>query len=238
MDCDDATDAELIGLWRRCGEAPRERDWEALFARLDSRLRRLVRSQLWRLGDAAPSREDVEELTQEVYCRLLRNERRALQGCRARTAGELWRYLERVCASVVVDRHRSRTALKRRDEVVRAANPRAGVEVATTLEDPTWCPHERLWRSLAREHILEACRSIASCPRLATRNLFIVQSVVFEGRSIGEVAGRVGMRKSGVSSVLARLRRRIGGALESLPGPSRQPGAPPPAGVAAARRVA
>jgi RNA polymerase sigma factor (sigma-70 family) len=206
---EDREGAELLALWRRCAEESRERDWELLVARVDARLRRLVRGHLWRQGDVLPSREDVEELTQEIYCRLLHNGRRALRGCRARTPGELWCYLDRVCSSVVVDRHRRRSARKRRDEHVSLdAHDRRG-EAAVTSGDPKWCPEQRLWRALARERLLEACRFLAPSPSLASRNLFIVESVVYEGRSLGEVARSVGLRKSGVSSVLARLRRHV-----------------------------
>jgi RNA polymerase sigma factor (sigma-70 family) len=204
-------EAELLWLWRRCAAAPEEREWAALFEKLDARLQRLVRRQLRRIGDDSPCREDVEEVAQEVYFRLLRNDRRALRGCRARSAGELWCYLDRMCVSVVVDGHRSRNALKRRGPVGEAE--RQGLPSGpTTLDDPEWCPEERLLLARAREHIFATCRSLASCPDRARRNAFIVESVVFEGRSVDEVAARVGMRRSGVHSVLARLRRRLAGA--------------------------
>jgi RNA polymerase sigma factor (sigma-70 family) len=205
----DVLGSEILELWRRCAESPRERDWEALFAHLDGRLRRLARSHLRRLGgELAPQREDVEELVQEVYFRLLRNGCRALRDCRAGSPGELWRYLERVSSSLAVDRLRSRNARKRRDESALIEEV-AAPEGTTPPGDPLWCPEGRLRRARAREHILQTCRDLARCPRLATRNLFIVESVVFEGRSIDEVAQRLGMRESGVRSVLARLRRRI-----------------------------
>jgi RNA polymerase sigma factor (sigma-70 family) len=221
MDRDDVEAADVLALWRRCCEGDGERDWEALFARVHARLRRLVRRHLWRASDDVPRREDVEELTQEVYCRLLGNDRRALRACRARTTGELWCYLDRVCASVVVDRHRARHALKRRGAPAGAGGTKQS-EPDSTLQDPQWCPDERLRRARAREHILATCEALASCPVVASRNVFIVESVVFEGRTIDEVATRVGMRKSGVSSVLTRLRRRLEGAfataLEAAPG--------------------
>jgi RNA polymerase sigma factor (sigma-70 family) len=168
----------------------------------------LARSHLRRLaGGLAPQREDVEELVQEVYFRLLRNGCRALRECRAGSPGELWCYLERVCASLAMDRLRSRNARKRRDEA--DLEDVDGVEGTTPPGDPQWCPEGRLRRARAREHILQTCRALSRCPRLATRNLFIVESVVFEGRSIYEVAQRLGMGQSGVRSVLTRLRRRI-----------------------------
>ena len=80
---------------------------------------------------------------------------------------------------------------------------------ATPLGDPEWCPEGRFVRARARERILESCLELSRGPRLASRNLFIVQNVVFEGRSVEEIAERVGLRRSGVSSLLARLRRRI-----------------------------
>lgn len=202
---------DLLSLWRRCAAARGEREWEALFPQLDERLRRLVRRQLRRIGDDSPRPEDVEELAQEVYCRLLSNDRRALRGCRARSAGELWCYLDRMCASVVVDGHRSRHALKRRSPV-RDAERLGQPDAATTFDDPQWCPDQRLRAARAREHIFATCEALARCPDVARRNAFIVESVVFEGRSIEEVANRVGMRKSGVHSVLARLRRKLAGA--------------------------
>lgn len=205
----DVLGSEILVVWRRCAQSPRERDWEALFAHLDGRLRRLARSHLRRLeGGVVPQREDVEELVQEVYFRLLRNGCRALRECRAGSPGELWRYLERVSVSLAVDRLRSRNARKRRDEaaLIEAVDVAEGT---TPPGDPQWCPEGRLRRARAREHILQTCRALSRCPRLASRNLFIVESVVFEGRSIDEVAQRLGMRQSGVRSVLARLRRRI-----------------------------
>jgi DNA-directed RNA polymerase specialized sigma24 family protein len=95
-----------------------------------------------------------------------------------------------------------------------------------------------MWRARARARILETCLVHASCTSLASRNRYIVESVVFEGRSIGEVASRLGMGKSGVHSVLARLRRRIEAGLAAAqvqpPGPARPPASP----VAAAGHVA
>jgi RNA polymerase sigma factor (sigma-70 family) len=236
MDHEDVVGAEVLALWRRCAEASRERDWEALVRRLDARLRRLVRSCLWRLGGDPPCREDIEELAQEVYCRLLGNGRRAFRECRAGSPGELWSYLERICASVAVDRHRSRNARKRRGGV-RGDSPRPA-EAATALDDPEWCPEERLWRARARARILETCLAHASCPNLASRNRYIVESVVFEGLSIGEVASRVGMGKSGVNSVLARLRRRIEAGLAGARVHPRTPARAPAGAVAVGHSVA
>jgi len=186
----------------RAEEAP----WNLLVDRLGPPVRGGV------LGALALCRESgdpdlVDELVQEVWCRLLERERRVLALCRGTSDHAVLGYVRRVAARVAVDVLRAGGARKRRplhlaslDDPERALPPAA---------DGRSCPERSL---LARERIdglLGLCRELLGHRAHADR-VRIVRLAWLEGRSSTEIAAELpGWTVTGIDSLLHRLRRRL-----------------------------
>lgn len=96
----------------RCPSA----DWAGFQRRYARRVRRAIVSALSRAG--APVRpEEVEDLTQELYCRLLTTGRRGR--IRAASEAQGWRYVAITARSVVADGLRARRTAKRSERALR-----------------------------------------------------------------------------------------------------------------------
>lgn len=196
------------------GRARDEGAWPALVERHGERVRRAVRRTLAVLGERTdPDR--VDDLAQEVWCRLLERERAGRRGARGASEGETGAYLRRVAASVVVDALRAAGAAKRRP--VRLVHLDHAPESAQPA-DRSSCPLRRL---LARERLrghLALCRDLVGA-RDRRERLRIVRLAVVAGLTSREIAARVGGRwtPGGIDSLLFRLRRRLTRRGEALP---------------------
>ena len=141
---------------------------------------------------------DLDELVQELYCRLWSARGR---GFRGRSEAQLWSFLSRVAHNLVVDRQRSLGARKRR--------PREGVEPTSRLLSPKADPEERLLNRERRLRFLELCREIARGDR-AKVELRALSMACLEGWTSREIAGRLGRLSAGQVDVLVhRLRRHL-----------------------------
>jgi len=154
------------------------------------------------------SRPDlVEDLTQEVWCRLL--ERRALARFRGADDATRRRYLRRIAVNVVVDGLRLRSARKRQPARLLSLDA-ASSELERRFE-PSDCPERRL---LARERLrslIALCRELVGDERRAER-LWIARLGLLEGRPSAEIARHLGggWTVVAIDSYLSRLRRRLG----------------------------
>ncbi len=98
------------GLLGRCVDHGAHADWRAFLDHYEGRMRCVIRIGLERTASRA-TREDVDDLVQECYCRLF-----ALAGrvdghrgwIRGRTDAETWSYLASVARAVLVDFLRAR----------------------------------------------------------------------------------------------------------------------------------
>lgn len=198
---DEALAPSTLELWRRCADSPREADWYELHQRLHGRLR------LWlQRGLVGPFRHvatlEADDLAQEVFCRLLAHEGRALRACRAECDGELMAYLSRVCNSVLVSAARELGAYKRRSACVVASSEVEAQEVPARGLDP----EERAMVSDVRRKAT-ACTT-AVCPVAARRQRFILDQVLFVGYTSGELARSIGISASAIDTAVSRARRR------------------------------
>jgi DNA-directed RNA polymerase specialized sigma24 family protein len=196
-------------------------------ARYGGRLAARARQALAQCGFPRGS-EQVEEVVQEVYCRLLAGGGQRLTACRAASEGQVVSYLGRVVERVVFDQGRSERALKRgggwRGRL-------AGAEAWTLAHrqiDPDGTPEDQL---LA----VERCRLILAEWRdmgrktAGRRNLRILRLALVEGRSSREIAEILGaLSPSTVDTVIHRLRRHLSSLGLALPRRSRVLGEPPP----------
>jgi RNA polymerase sigma factor (sigma-70 family) len=196
---------------RTCASGACAATWEGFIARFDRPLGAAVRRALARFG-LRPRRELVEDLVQEAYCRLL--EAGPLPGdFRGRSDREVTSYLSRIARSLVVDRLRSRRAVKRGGDWRRVPAGSGGLEgdVVARVADPAPSPEDRLLAGERRRLFLDRCRRSAGSGRVGRRNLRILELALLEGWSSREIAREVGggMRASSVDTLIHRMKRRL-----------------------------
>lgn len=153
-----------------------------------------------------PWAEQVQEVMQEVYCRLL--DRDGLNACRAANEAQAVTYLFRVVESVVVDQLRHFRAAKRgggRHRPLPSAEERRLVE---SKIDPGGTPEDRLLAAERRRLVLAHWRAIGR-EMQGERNLHILRLALIEGWSSREIGRTHKLAPSSVDTVVHRLRRRL-----------------------------
>jgi len=205
----------------RSSSSKPEAAWEELIGRYGPGLKARVGSVLRRSGVPARS-EHVEEIVQEVYCRLLAGGGRRLQRCRATSEGQVGAFLGRVAERVTLDQLRAARAQKRGG--ARVASHAAGAdggqgspgsqpsrwsEWEERAVDPRANPEELV---LSRERLrlfLERCGTLAG-RRDYRRNARILALAV-AGLNSGEIARAVGgtLTARSIDGLLLRVRRYV-----------------------------
>jgi RNA polymerase sigma factor (sigma-70 family) len=164
--------------------------------------------------------EDVQDLVQEVYCRLLaaRSGTRALEG---RPNPQIWRYLQRIARSVVIDALRSRRAIKRggsQSPPAARRPPRAHAGSHSPGEPAVPGPdiEERLLTRERAELLRRRVREIFPGEQ-GERNLRVLELAAVEGLTSGEISRRLAgaLTPSSVHTVLHRVRRQLAAAMVS-----------------------
>jgi DNA-directed RNA polymerase specialized sigma24 family protein len=181
-------------------------DWPDLHRRHDGRVRLAVVARLNQLGVRFDA-ERVDELAQEVWCRLLERDRARRPGPRGVRDGETAEYLRRVAHTVVVDAWRSERAAKRHPGSLGSLDSFDGED---SCADSRGCP---LRRAQARDEVRDFLRH---CRRLlgarSTRDRFAAVRLVWvEGLTSVEAARALGGRwtAGAIDCLLMRLRRRL-----------------------------
>ena len=186
-------------LFRRCLAGAGGDAWRDFIDRYGWQVRNLVRLKTLRCGLrlAAP---DLEEMVQELYCRLLVSRGRRFRG---QTDYELWSFLGRVCHNLTVDRQRSMAAQKRRPNSRRTPD-------TSRLPSPALDPEERLLGRERRRHFFERCLEIVRCDRVVLE-LRVLRMAFLEGWTSREIARRLEGRLSAgqVDALVHRLRRHL-----------------------------
>lgn len=199
-----------VELFRGCVESLDENLWARFVRCFDDRIRGLVRRALNRTETSCPS-ADVEDLVQDVYCRLVERCRRRGRRFRGASRGEVLTYLQRVCDSVVVDLLRSRRAIKRggRITLLSIDGAREG-SLEEVLADPTASPETDLMVRERRRGLMSSCRTLHEGPH-RERDLGIFELAVLEGWTSREIAEGCdfGLKAGSIDSLLHRQRRRL-----------------------------
>lgn len=209
-------------LLGRCASAPAdERSWRLLVERLGPPVRGAVAGALL-AGRGAVDPDQVDDLVQEVWCRLLERDRRALRGCRGDGHAAVVRYVKRIALAVAVDALRSDGAGKRAPRRLQSIeDPRCESRAAI---DRRACPERRL---LARERVgrfFGLCRELVDGAARGER-LRIVRLAWLEGWSSREIAAELGgWSPSAVDCLLHRLRTRLAARGERAPRRLREAG--------------
>jgi len=217
-----------VRLLTRCAEGrATEAEWNGFVERASPKLRSAVLGALALCHEPAEPAL-VEDLVQEVWCRLLADDRRILGRFRESGDGAAIVYLRRVASAITIDLIRARRAAKRRP--ARSVPLDATGESGLSVADRSVCPERRLLAGERLAELLRLCRERlgrgASRARVRAARLGIV-----EGWSSSEIAEHLGgsWTVSAIDSMLFRLRRRLERDGIRLP---RRPG-----GVAGARRA-
>jgi DNA-directed RNA polymerase specialized sigma24 family protein len=200
-----------------------EAAWEELIGRFGAGLKARVGSVLRRSG-VRPHSEHVEEIVQEVYCRLLAGGSRRLRRCRATSESQVGAFLGRVAERVALDQLRAARAQKRGGgNAVAGAPPAAVAEAegwrrepwghrgghAERAVDPRANPEELV---LSRERLrlfLKRCGALAG-RRDYRRNTRIL-ALAFTGMNSTEIARAVGgaLTARSIDGLLLRVRRHV-----------------------------
>src|SRR5262245_4643402 len=197
--------------------------WEEMIARHRHRLAARLRAALARCG-LGTADDLVEDLMQEVLCRLLERHGRSLSTGPAQNDLALGAYLGRMAERAVVDRVRYLAAAKRAGRgLVSLSQPAvAGQAAATPDGRPT--PEERAlsadrWRRLWRAF------SGIELGEHGPRYRLVLALVAIAGWSSSEVAGLMPGRPSAATASvrLHRLRHRLRRAWASSVGEERRP---------------
>lgn len=202
-----ASGATSADLFRSCTSGSCEGCWHEFVERFHGRLVSTVRRQLLHLEAIESFDDRVEDLVQEVYCRLLGAGRRRRRFFGTSEA-QLMTYLQCVVHSVVIDARREALAEKRwGGRRVTWADWRQLPAPEPVADDD---PEVRLLRDERRRGFLAICRQTLGRRADAT-TVRIARLALLEGWSSREIAAGLGGRMgiAGIDSIIHRLRRSL-----------------------------
>jgi RNA polymerase sigma factor (sigma-70 family) len=215
------SDSQLIS---RCGGGD-DTAWDEFVSRFNRRISLYVMREKRANGGYVGSEqiELVRDLTQEVYVRLLANDRRALRAFRGNTDCAVLAYLTRIVHGVVTDQVRRERSQKRSVSLVpldagggeEPSSPALGELLSAgdeTLPD----------RMLAERSIDERLNKLAESALSGTnvaRDTMIFRLYALEGLSAREIAKlpALNMTLPSVEAVIHRTRDRLRSALGDAP---------------------
>jgi DNA-directed RNA polymerase specialized sigma24 family protein len=206
-----AGETSTADLLRVCGEKLTDR---TLWAKFHERFQGLIFLYLMRAMRLRRIEEDaadvVPDLAQEVYLRLVQHDGRILRGFRGTTEFSVMAFLARISSSVVQDYQRGISSDKRRGQVVPIETARAAeLGGLATSESPEFDSSQlaAILSWIDVERIVEGDPD----KKNARRNALIFKLHYIDGFESGEIAKFPGfeLTKSGVETILARLRKRI-----------------------------
>lgn len=193
--------------------------WAEFVARFEGRLRLVVyrsfQTEMKRnpgLDVGAPL-EAAEDLTQEVFLKLLEGERRALSRFRGRSEHSIYTYLNAIAINVVRDHFKKLRALK---------TPRAGTSLANLVsqeevDGPSFeqaivaegpGPERFVASAELRERIRSTLAEVSSAGGTTERDQLVFQLYFIEGLTVSEIVrdGAIGLSVSGVEKCIRRMR--------------------------------
>lgn len=196
-----------------CARSPEAGAWRDLVHRCGPVIEAGVRRALRRAGQEEPDFGTVEDLVQEVYCRLLERGGRRLRSFRGSTEAQARIWLRCLAQRVACDLLRAAGAAKRG----RGLTVTPGHRIGGSPADATACPERRFLGRERLRHLTRGWRRLAGGEREAR----ILRLVFFGGLTSREVSEASGgsLSPSSVDSVVFRFRKRL--EAEGLPVPVR-----------------
>jgi RNA polymerase sigma factor (sigma-70 family) len=204
-------DLSAPDLVRECGQKLTDRD---LWRQFQERFQGLIFMYVMRSLYLRHIRDDVTsivpDLTQEVYLKLVQHDGRVLRSFKGDTEFSARAFLARVSASVVQDYQRNIGSDKRSAQVIpidyaKAAELRRKKSTDSPQAESNQLSSILEWIDM--ERVVEG----DSDRKNARRNALIFQLHYINGFESGEIARfpGFGLTKSGVQTILTRLRKRI-----------------------------
>jgi len=190
----------------RIDEAELAEGWASMVRSYDRWLRRRVSLAMKEMG-LRPVPEQVVEMVQEVYCRLLEGGPARLRHLHQLNLQATLAYLGRVVDSVVLDRLRSESAAKRGGCRLLPMGRRVRMR-AERIPDPAPSPDRALLQSERRRLFLRRCRSLGDLG-LTERNTRIVWLALVEGWKSREIARAFALAPRTVDTLIHRMRRGL-----------------------------
>jgi RNA polymerase sigma factor (sigma-70 family) len=203
-----ADETPAADLLRECGEKLTDR---VLWTKFQERFQGLIFLYLMRALRLSRIQDDVSnvvpDLAQEVYVRLVQHNGRVLRSFRGTTEFSVMAFLARVSSSVVQDHQRQISSEKRRAQVIPIDSAKAGELAASGSTESAELDSNALLLWIDIERIVEGDPDRKN----ARRNALIFKLHYIDGFEAGEIASfpGFGLTKSGVETILARLRKRI-----------------------------
>lgn len=199
-------------LVRQCGDDLGNR---MLWAEFQRRFQKRIFLYLLRASytsssgsEHSPVRENLSDLAQEVYVRLLRNEGRMLKAFRQDSELAVRAFLARVATAVVSDYFRYQSTGKRKAQVIPIDQARETFEKLTIKGVGSESSHVDSLLSL-----IDVERELASSDNRGrtARDLLIFQLYCVDGFTAEEVAAFPGFRlgAAGVEAAVSRIRSRL-----------------------------
>lgn len=214
-------------LLHRCTSGAAESVWREFVVRHEAGLIRTL-SRLWSRFEPGHDGSRVEDLLQEVYCRLFAGWRRERLRFRGGSDGEVGAYLQRVARSVVMDARRDDRAGKRGGG--RLISLEASDLEARLAAPAAFGAENRLLQRERRQLFLRRCRK-ALGRHASETSLRVAQMALLDGWTSREIAtalpGEISapavdllvhrLRKSfELSGTRLPRRARVGGAARKL----------------------
>ena len=201
--------SDVAELVQRCAENYDPELWDQFIDQFEDRLQAGVRRALARC-DLRLAEQDREDLLQDVYCRLLERRRRCMRMCKGSEMASVGAYFGKVAENVVLDRLRSRSAVKRGRDLLVDPGPDSMLDPVAEAPDHRADPEQRLLARERQRAFLRLFRGLLGSES-PQRDWTVFRMAVLEGWSSREICEQVGgtLKPSTVDSLIHRLRRRL-----------------------------
>ena len=180
-----------------------ETGWEPYVVPFEEFLRRRVSRTMKRAG-LRPEPEQVRDMIQDIYCRLLEGGPPRLEQLRKLPLRSTLSYLTRVAQSTVFDQIRAARSAKRGD-LRRLRTARGRLERIT---DPAPTPDQVLLLAEGRHLLLRRLRNLGG-PGRGARNARLLWLALVEGWGSRELGRAFALAPRSVDTLVCRLRRRF-----------------------------
>lgn len=180
-----------------------ETGWEPYVVPFEAFLRKRVSRTMKRAG-LRPEPEQVRDMIQDVYCRLLEGGPPRLEQLRKLPLRGTLSYLTRVAQSTVFDQIRAARCAKRGD-LRRLRTARGRLERIT---DPAPTPDQVLLLAEGRHLLLRRLRNLGG-PGRGARNARLLWLALVEGWGSRELGRAFALAPRSVDTLVCRLRRRF-----------------------------
>ena len=199
--------------------APDDPLWKEFLSRFRSRVRlsvlRSFQTEAARSPglDVGPPQEVVDDLTQEVFVRLLGSERRAFSRFQGRTERSAYTYLGAIAVNLVRDHfktlraHKTPKASASLSNVVREDGP----TYAEALVSGATGPERFVASSELRDEIRSVVSELSPQGTTSARDRLVFQLFFIEGLTVDEIAANRSIRlsASGVEKCIRRIRKAL-----------------------------